>query len=101
MGVLPITPSNEFAVHGLLASGQNDPNPLAGTYDGPRDGPRTSHFIWDRVAGVPLFNFPERERQQVTGVRSTRYAAEQTAKNRATVKRRLHPVAQSVKRAKK
>ena len=54
MGILSITPSYEFAAHGLLPHGTTviqDPHPLAGDYTGPRDGPRTSHFIWDAATG--------------------------------------------------
>ncbi len=102
MGVLAITPSNEFAVHGLLPTGQRDPNPHVRSHDGPRDGPSTSHFIWDYMTGgAPLYNFPEHERQQVRGVVNTRYTAEQAAKNRSIAKRRLNPIAQGIKRAKK
>ena len=66
MGILSITPSYEFAAHGLLPHGTTviqDPHPLAGNHTGPRDGPRTSHFIWDAATGgAPLFPDVERER---------------------------------------
>ena len=103
MGVLSITPSYEFAVHGLLpmAGGVHDPHPQRVDPNtlGPRDGPRTSHFIWDIVTGgQPIFNDPEQERQQVRGTANSRYAAAQAAQNRARAKRRLHPIAQTVNR---
>ena len=109
MGVLSITPGQEFALHGLLPHGTmviNDPNPFAGTYDGPRDGYRTSHFIWDRVTGgAPLYpdNDLERisQRANVDPRSREQYRADQAAQNRARAKRRMHPIAQSVKRARR
>ena len=108
MGVLAVTPSNEFAVHGLLPTGphagQPDPHPQVQAYvhAGARGGPSTSHFIWDLVTGRPLMEWgDEHERQQVRGRVNTRYTAEERAKNRFLVKRRLHPIAQGIKRARK
>ena len=111
MGVLTPTPGQEFALHGLLPHGNmviRDPNPLAGTYDGARDGYRTSHFIWDRVTGgQPLYPDIELERISQRGHVDPRgreqYSADRAAEaqreqNRARAKRRLHPIAQSVKR---
>ena len=100
MGVLSITPNYEFAAHGLLpARGMlRDPNPVvtqAVEASGPRDGPRTSYHIWDIVTGHEAGFVPE-----ATATASSRYAAEEAAKNRK-VKRRLHPIAQSVKRARR
>ena len=79
MGVLSITPSLEWGAHGLLPArgAVRDPNPLVTGADGPRDGPRTSHFIWDITTGEPVFQFPEHERQQERGTVSRRYLDEQ------------------------
>ena len=112
MGVLSITPSNEFAAHGLLPHGTTvirDPHPLAGTHDGPRDGPITSYFIWDiATGGAPLYPDVEGERlsQRATAdSRSTaQYEAERAARvarqqNRERAKRGLGPFARGVKRA--
>ena len=79
MGVLSITPSLEWGAHGLLPArgAVPDPNPLVTGADGPRDGPRTSHFIWDITTGQPVFEFPEHERQQERGTVSRRYLDEQ------------------------
>ena len=108
MGVLSITPSYEFAAHGLLpARGPvRDPNPLVTAADGPHDGPRTSHFIWDiTTGGAPVFEFPEHERQQERAAISRDYTREQQAKNAAVVKRKIGPAAKSmaqrIKRARK
>ncbi len=114
MGVLSITPGQEFALHGYLPHGDmviRDPNPLAGTYDGPRDGYKTSHFIWDRITGgAPLFpdNDGERlsQRARVDLRSREQYARDRAAEaereqNRARAKRRLHPIAQRVKRARR
>ena len=112
MGILSITPSYEFAAHGLLPHGTTiiqDPHPLAGDYTGPRDGPRTSHFIWNAATGgAPLFPDVEGERlsQRATvDSRSTaQYEAERAARvarqqNRERVKRGLGAFARGVKRA--
>ena len=105
MGVLAVTPSNEFAAHGLLPTGpragQPDPAVPNHVHAGPRGGPQTSHFIWNLVAGVPIMEFPEHERQQVRGTVNARYVAEERAKNRNLVKRKLNPIAQGIKRARK
>ena len=98
MGVLSITPSLEFSANGIgQSAGQwRVMNPVA---DGPRDGPRTAHYIWDLVTGhAPLFNDPEMERLNERATISTQYTREQAARNRERVKRRLHPIAQSVKK---
>ena len=63
MGVLSITPSLEFAAHGLLPGrgAVRDPNPVVQ----PDGGPRTSHYIWDIVTGgAPVFEDPEAERDE-------------------------------------
>ena len=101
MGVLAITPSNEFAAHGLLPTGQPDPQVPNHVHAGPRGGPQTSHFIWNLVAGVPIMEFPEHERQQVRGTVNTSYTAEEKAKNKSLAKRRLYPIGQAMKRARK
>ncbi len=107
MGVLSITPSYEFAAHGLLPArgALRDPNPLVTGAGGPHDGPRTSHFIRDITTGLPVFEFPEHERQQERAAISRDYTREQQAKNAAVVKRKSGPAAKSmaqrIKRARK
>ena len=76
MGVLSITPSLEFAAHGLLPGrgAVRDPNPVVQ----PDGGPRTSHYIWDIVTGgAPAFNDDEAERQTARGTVSRQYLEEQ------------------------
>ena len=99
MGVLSITPSLEFAAHGLLPGrgAVRDPNPVVTASDGPRDGPRTSYHIWDIVTGgAPVYEFPEDERQNERGTISRNYTREQQAKNAAVVKRKMGPMAKSM-----
>ena len=94
MGVLSVTPSLEFSANGIGRDGVRHT-----AADGPRDGPRTSHYIWDLVTGgAPVFNFPEMERQNVRAAISAQYTREQAARNHERAKRRLHPIAQSVKK---
>ena len=95
MGVLSITPSLEFAAHGLLPGrgAVRDPNPVVQ----PDGGPRTSHYIWDIVTGgAPVFEDPEAERQNERGTISRNYTREQQAKNAAIVKRKMAPMAKSM-----
>ena len=95
MGVLSITPSLEFAAHGLLPGrgAVRDPNPVVQ----PDGGPRTSHYIWDIVTGgAPVFEFPEHERQQERAAISRDYTREQQARNAAIVKRKIGPAAKSM-----
>ena len=103
-----------LALHGFLPTAGGpvrDPNPLAGSYDGPRDGPRTSHYIWDIMTGGPLFGdnpdvvrrgefavIDPRSRGQFAADEAERRRAREAAENRTRAKRRLHPIAQSVKR---
>ena len=106
MGVRSITPSNEFADHGLLPTGlragQADPAVPNHVHAGPRGGPQTSHFIWNLVTGRPMFEWgDEHERQQVRGTVNTSYTAEEKAKNKSLAKRRLYPIGQAMKRARK
>ena len=87
MGVLSITPSYEFAAHGLLpaAGFVPDPHPLRVDPNtlGPRDGPRTSHFIWDIITGgQPMVADPEQERHRQRGTVDPR-SREQYARDRA------------------
>ena len=107
MGVLSITPSYEFVAHGLLpaAGFVPDPHPLRVDPNtlGPRDGPRTSHFIWDIITGgQPVVANPEQERHQQRATVDRRTGEEVgREQNRARAKRRMHPIAQSVKRARR
>ena len=101
MGVLSITPSFEWAAHGLLPGRGliTDPNPNVTGVDvrSVYDGPRTSHFIWDiSTGGAPVFEFPEHERQQERAAISRDYTREQQAKNAAVVKRKMGPMAKSL-----
>ena len=101
MGVLSITPSFEWAAHGLLPGRGmvRDPNP---NVTGPDvrsvyDGPRISQFIWDIATGVaPVFPDPEAERLNERGTISRDYTREQQAKNAAVVKRKMGPAAKSM-----
>ena len=103
MGSFSITPSYEFAAHGLLPHGTTviqDPHPLAGDHTGPRDGPRTSHFIWNAATGgAPLFSDNEAERVSQRATVDSRSNAREAQQNRERVKRRLGPFARGVKRA--
>ena len=95
MGVLSITPSLEFAAHGLLpARGPvRDPNPVVQ----PDGGPRTSHYIWDIVTGgAPVIADQEAERQNERAAISRNYTREQQEKNAAVVKRKMGPAAKSM-----
>ena len=108
MGVLSITPSLEFRQHGFLPEGPEHGQPLRvdprihrRTADGQpqmhqpgvRDGPVTSHFIHPLIyfPRTPP-PFPHETRHDVTGRVDPKYVEQQN------VKRRLHPIAQSVKR---
>ena len=92
MGILSITPSYELAAHGLLPQGGTvipDPHPLAGTHTGPRDGPRTSHFIWDAATGgAPLFPDNEGERLSQEARADSRNSAQYQADRVAERERR-------------
>ena len=107
MGVLMPTPNTELTANGYAAQVGPHLQPIEGDRNfryphGPRDGPVTNYFVRDWLVGegeyMPI-DPQDRHRQQATV--STRYTAEQAAKNRAIVKRRLHPIAQGVKRARK
>ena len=92
MGILSITPSYEFAAHGLLPHGTTivqDPHPLAGDHTGPRDGPRTSHFIWNAATGgAPLFPDVEGERLSQQARADSRNSAQYQADRVAERERR-------------
>ena len=92
MGILSITPSYEFAAHGLLPHGTtivSDPHPLAGSHTSARDGPRTSHFIWDAATGgAPLFPDVEGERLSQQARADSRNSAQYQADRVAERERR-------------
>ena len=106
MGVLMPTPNTELTAHGYAAQVGPQLQPIEGRNfrfpHGGRDGPVTNYFVRDWLVEegeyMPI-DPQDRHRQRATV--STRYTAEERAKNRAIVKRKLHPIAQSVKRARK
>ena len=107
MGVLMPTPNTELSAWGYAPQVGPILMPIDGDRNfrhphGGRDGPVTDYFIRDWLieeGEVMPIDQQDRHRQRATV--STRYTAEERAKNRAIVKRKLHPIAQSVKRARK
>ena len=118
MGVQSPTPNREFALHGLVPVPQanmvvHDPNPVTRAWHPPdaRAGYRTTHFIHTHLTGQPEVDQTQRhnagatadprDRQQYAEDRAAARAEAAREQKRARAKRRLHPIAQSVKRARR
>ena len=109
MGVQSHNPNREFALYGLVPVANmvvNDPNPVTRQWHPPdaRAGYRTSHFIHTHLTGQPEVDQTQRHNASAAADPRDRqqYAEDRAnAANRARAKRRLHPIAQSVKRARR
>ena len=102
MGVLMPTPNTEVSAHGYA---MDIPlRPIEGTPNfryphGPRDGPVTNYYTRSLLVDAGEYDPlppPEEVRLQERARISSQYTREQQAKNAATVKRKLAPMAKTM-----
>ena len=104
MGVLMPTPNTEVSAHGYAMD--NPLRPIEGTPGfrfphGPRDGPVTNYYTRSLLVDAGEYDPlppPEEVRLQERARISSQYTREQQAKNAATVKRKLAPMAKTIAR---